>query len=143
MILGLSNPLAKHLDSSSAATLAMLRTTMAAVDVGRASSAGDRRLSPSDATEARRRARVRLDNILDAGVGSGSGMPNNGRPRSFTGTSGVRFGPSAPSRTLLQSHTQTQTPPQVQGATQAQAQHQQPPVQSRDIVKPLSPVSFD
>lgn len=118
-------------NTSSAATLAMLRT-MGAVDLGRAASAGDRRLSPSDVSEARRRTRLRLDNIRDAGAGPGSELPSNGRPRSFTGTSGVRFGSSAPSQTLPPSHPQSQIQPQVQGGIPAQTQHRQPPVQGRD-----------
>jgi hypothetical protein len=116
----------------------MLRT-MGAVDVGRAASTGDRRSSPSDVSEARRRTRLRLDNIRDAGLGAGSDLLSNGRPRSFTATSGVRFGPSAPSQTLPQSHTQNQTQAQVQGGIQAQTQHQQPPAQGRDTVNSPPP----
>lgn len=118
-------------NTSSAATLAMLRT-MGAVEVGRTTTTGDRRLLPSDVVEARRRARFRVDNTREAETGSGSDMLSNGRPRSFMAATGVRFGFAAPSQTLPQSHTQTQSQPQVQGAIQTRAQHQQPPVQGHD-----------
>lgn len=113
----------------------MLRT-MGAVEVGRTTTTGDRRLLPSDVVEARRRARFRVDNTREAETGSGSDMLSNGRPRSFMAATGVRFGFAAPSQTLPQSHTQTQSQPQVQGAIQTRAQHQQPPVQGHDSVNP-------